>query len=145
MKLFTVVTSAIVLVSFSMCTYAKPNQINEISFFQENFNLSDFKNTNETTLSQLIRKVNSGELDSSSGDDIKNFIELGFSDDLDKSEYFCTSSGCILFLSLNHGIDRASKYRSDSYISNINNNDWYRFKSKDVFESDNKYYLVLLR
>ena len=41
--------------------------------------------------------------------------------------------------------NKDSKYRADNYISNIDTNYWYDFKSKDVFESNNNYYLVLLK
>ena len=132
-----------VLSGFFNSSYAKPTNVNKFDFFQENFDLSLFKEDIKSEISQLIIEINTGKPSTSLESDIKSFVDLGFNDDLKNSQYFCSIKGCILFLSLNPENNKADKYRADNYISNIDKQYWYDFKSKDIFESNNNYYLVL--
>jgi len=93
----------------------------------------------------LINHINSGNSDALLDSDVKSFIDLGFSDDLNDSQHFCSTTGCVVFLGFNLETDKASKYLANNYISNIDINHWCDFKSKNVFESSHNYYLVLLK
>lgn len=145
MKFIINLTVVFVLLSISNHCFAKTSQVNDISFFQENFDLTLFEKNTKSELEQLISQVNSGNSDVSLESDIKSFIDLGFSKVLKTSNHFCSTKGCVLFLGLNPASNKASRYGADNYISNIDTNYWYNFKSKDVFESNNNYYLVLLK
>lgn len=145
MKFIINLTVVFLLLGTSNHSNAKTSQVNDISFLQENFDLTLFEKHTKSELEELINQVNSGNSNVSLESDIKSFIDLGFSEDLKNSNYFCSTKGCVLFLGLNPETNKASKYRADNYISNIDTNYWYDFKSKDVFESNNNYYLVLLK
>jgi hypothetical protein len=145
MKFIINLTVVLVVLSISNHSHATASHVNDIGFFQENFDLTLFEQNTKNELEQLISQVNSGNSDLSLESDIKSFIDLGFSDDLNNSKYFCSTKGCVLFLGLNPESNKASKYRSKNYISNIDTNYWYDFKSKDVFESNHNYYLFLLK
>lgn len=138
---FTVV---FVFLGFFNNCFAKDSQVNEIDFFQENFDLTLFEQNAKSDISQLINEINKGDSSASSESDLKSFVDLGFNN-LNDSQYFCSTKGCILFLSLSPESSKAAKYGADDYISNIDQNYWYDFKSKDIFQSNENYYLVLLK
>lgn len=124
----------------------KSGHVNTFDFFQDNFDLSLFHKSaesKESEITQMINEVNAGTTSLPLESNIKSFVDLGFADDLINSQYFCSITGCILFLSLNPENSRADKYRAESYISAVDKQYWYDFRSKNVFESNNNYYLVL--
>ena len=89
MKFIINLTVVFVLLGISNASYAKTSQVNDISFLQENFDLTLFDKNTESELEQLIDQINSGNSNVSSEADIKSFIDLGFSDDLKNSNYYC--------------------------------------------------------
>jgi len=145
MKFIINITVVYLLLSILNHSYAKTSQVNDIGFFKKKFDLSFFEKNTENELDQLISQVNSGISDVSLESDIKSFIDFGFSYDLNNSKYFCSTKGCVLFLGFNPASNKASTYRASNYISNIDTNYWYDFQSKDVFESNHNYYIVLLK
>ncbi|MEI5638457.1 MULTISPECIES: hypothetical protein [unclassified Pseudoalteromonas] len=145
MKITLSTLAILFLFCASIHTHATTNQVSEYKFFQEKFNVSLFEKHSEVKIKDMLKVVNSGHSDAALNSNLKSFIELGFSDELIESNYLCSTNGCVLFLGLDPNNDDATNYRANSYISNIDNQYWYDFESKDVFESNNRYFVVLLK
>jgi len=145
MKLIIKLAVVFIFLSCSIHSFAKASQVNGIEFFENYFDLINFNKNTESDIHQLIKAVNKGEFSASSESDLQSFVDLGFADELQKSEYYCSTKGCVLFLSLHPESSKSAKYGADDYIANIGQNYWYDFNSKDVFQSNDNYYLVLLK